>query len=107
MSMLAALAKKWHYSVVNPGTGRLVYREGNREYTFPLYEEDGELVLAGMPSSQRIYFFFNWYGHPQEFSTAAQRRILPRIQEHLREAGARVRVFERAGQAEGDFEFYP
>jgi hypothetical protein len=107
MSMLAALARKWHYSVGNPGVGRLVYREGNREYTFPLYEENGELVIAAVPSSQRIHFFFNWYGHPQEFSAAARERILPRIQKHLHETGERVRIFERCGQSEGEFEFYP
>ncbi|MDB6021488.1 MAG: hypothetical protein JWQ04_1345 [Pedosphaera sp.] len=108
MSMLAALAKKWHYSVENPGGGRLLYREGNREYTFPLYEENGVVVLVGVPSSQRIHFFFNWYWHPaQEFSAMARARILPRIEEHLRAAGARVRVFERNGRAGGDFDFYP
>src|SRR5579885_1135368 len=98
MSMLAALAKRWHYSVENPGAGRLLYREGNREYTFPIYEENGVLVLVGVPSSQRIHFFFNWHWHPeQEFSVAARERILPRIEEHLRAAGAEVRVFERGG----------
>ena len=80
-----------------------VYREGNREYTFPIYEEDGVLVLVGVPSSQRIHFFFNWYWHPQEFPAAARERILPRIEEHLRAAGARMRVFERDDDEEGGF----
>jgi hypothetical protein len=106
MSMLAAIAKRWNYSVESPGTGRLLYREGNREYTFPIYEENGVLVLVGVPSSQRIHFFFGWYWHPQDFSPAARARILPRIEEHLRAAGARVRVFEREYEGE-DFEFYP
>jgi hypothetical protein len=108
MSMLAALAKRWNYSVENPGAGRLLYREGNREYTFPIYEENGGLVLVGVPSSQRIHFFFNWYWHPQEFSRAARERILPRIVEHLRAEGARVRVFERGGDRAGEeFDFFP
>lgn len=106
MSILAALAKRWHYSVDYPGAGRVLYREGNREYTFPVYEEEGVVILVSVPSSQRIHFFFNWYWHPQEFSRAAHERILPRIVEHLGANGAEVRVFER-GQAGEEFEFYP
>ncbi len=108
MSILAALTKKWNYSVENPGAGRLVYREGNREYTFPIYEEDGELVLVDVPSSQRIYFFFNWCRHPREFPAAARDRIVSRIVEHLEAAGAAVRLFERGVDEDGEgFEFYP
>lgn len=106
MSILAALTKKWNYSVENPGAGRLVYREGNREYTFPIYEEDGVLVLVGVPSSQRIHFFFNWYWHPREFSPAAGAKILPRIAEHLRANGARVRFFTRGDGVE-ELQFHP
>jgi hypothetical protein len=106
MSLFAALAQKWHYSVENPGAGRLLYREGNREYTFPLYQDNDTLVLVGVPSAQRIHFFFNWYAQPQEFTTAARDRILPRIEKHLRATGARVRIFERERPGE-NFEFYP
>lgn len=107
MSILAALTKKWNYSVGNPGAGRLLYREGNREYTFPIYEEEGAWVLVGVPSSQRIHFFFNWYWHPREFPASARERILPRIEEYLRQAGATVRIFERSADETEDFEFYP
>ena len=107
MSIIAALTKKWSYSVENPGAGRLVYREGNHEYTFPIYGEDGVLVVVGTPSSQRVHFFFNWYPCHREFSTIARKRILPRIAEHFRMAGVRVRVFDRDGHDTGDFEFYP
>ena len=106
MSMLASLAKKWNYSVENPGAGRLLYREGNREYTFPLYEENGTLILVGVPSSQRIYFFFNWHWHPPDFAAEAQARILPRIAEFLRARGARVWVFQRS-DADGGFAYHP
>ncbi len=106
MSMLGALAKKWNYSVQSPGAGRLLYREGNREYTFPIFQENGVFILVGVPSSQRIHFFFNWYAQPQEFPPAARDRILPRIEEHLRAAGERVRIFDRE-EPGGDFIFYP
>lgn len=108
MSMLAALAKIWNYSVESPEAGRLLYREGNREYTFPLYEENGVLVLVPVPSSQRIHFFFNWYWYPaQEFPDAARARILPRIVEHLRLMEMQVRIFDRGGSTGEDFDFYP
>jgi len=109
MSMLAALARRWNYSVESPGMGRLLYREGNREYTFPIFkdEENDCLVLVDVPSSQRIHFFFNWHWHPQDFPAAARARILPRIVERLRAMGTEVRVFERAGGAGEEFEFYP
>ena len=47
MGIIGALTKKFHYSVQVPGLGRLVYREGNHEYTFPVYEEDGAVVVVG------------------------------------------------------------
>jgi len=61
MSIIAALTRKWNYSVGDPERDELVYREGNHEFTFPIYEEDGVLVLVGAPSSQRTHLFFNWY----------------------------------------------
>lgn len=104
---MSVLTRKWQCPVANPGAGRLVYREGNREYTFPFYEEDGALVLVGTPSSQRVHLFFNWYPNDREFPVAARERILPRIQEHLRACGREARLFDReAGEGE-DFEFYP
>ncbi len=107
MSLIAALRRKWDYSVENPGAGRLLYREGNHEYTFPVYEEDGVLVVAGVPSSHRVHLFFSSHAGGREFSTAAAGRILPRITEHLRLGGARVKIFDRAGDGEEKFEFYP
>ncbi len=107
MSILTALRKKWNYSVESPGAGRLVYREGNREYTFPIYEEDGVLVLVGIPSEQRIHFFFNWYWHPRDFPAPAGERILPRIAEHLRAGGVAVRVLARADGPAQELQFHP
>src|SRR5581483_8346156 len=104
MSILAALAKKWNYSVETPGAGRLVYREGNREYTFPIYQEEETWVLVGVPSFQRIHFFFNWHWQPREFSRTARNRILPRIEQHFQSAGLGLRVFERAPQEEQGLE---
>jgi hypothetical protein len=107
MSLLAVLTRNWHFSVKSPGTGRLVYREANREYTFPIYEENGAMVLVGTPSSQRTHFFFNWYPNHREFPETARRRILPRITSHLRAEGIDVRIFERDADPDTGFEFHP
>jgi hypothetical protein len=107
MSLMSVLRRNWHYSVKSPGAGRLVYREANREYTFPIYEEDGAMVLVGTPSSQRTHLFFNWYPNHRDFPDAARRRILPRIAAHLRAEGLSVRIFERETDAAASFEFYP
>ncbi|HZV33920.1 MAG TPA: hypothetical protein VFB72_05020 [Verrucomicrobiae bacterium] len=107
MNLIAALTKRWTYSVESPGPGRVLYREGNREYTFPVFEDEGEMVLVDVPSSQRIHYFFNWYRHPQEFPRLARERILARIVAHYRSQGANVRVFERQGQVGEEFDFYP
>src|SRR5205085_2179982 len=97
----------WPYSVKSPGAGRLVYREGNREYTFPVYEDNGALVVVGTPSSERVHFFFNWYPSHREFPVAARDRILPRIAAHLRAETMNVRVFDREVEDGQTFEFYP
>lgn len=103
LRILSAWSRRWYYSVENRGAGRLVYREGNHEYIFPAYEESGELVLAGIPSSQRVHLFFNWYPSRQELTEPVRERIVTQLVEHLTEAGASVRLFERAA---GGFEHY-
>ena len=107
MSLLTALREKWNYSVESPGTGRLLYYEGNREYTFPLYEEDGVLVLVDAPSRQRTHYFFSWQLHPTEYTAVTRARILPRIQDHLRSRGAQVRIHDCAADTERSLEFHP
>jgi len=80
-----------------------LYREGNHEYTFPIYEEDGTWVLVGrLPRSGSI---FSSVGIRVIVSfRGREERIVPRIAEHFRMSGARVRVFE---QDCGDFQFHP
>jgi hypothetical protein len=107
MSIISALTKKLHYSVTVPAAGRLVYREGNREYTFPVYEEQGAVVVVGTPSSERVHFFFNWYPSRRDFPLAARERILPRVEAHLRAEASSVRVFDREEEGAGGLDFYP
>ena len=106
MSIFTALTRRWNYSVERPGAGRLIYREGNQEFTFPVYEEDGCLVLVGWPSSRRIYFFFNSHQQSEEFTAAERARIIPRVETHLRASGISVKLFQRDEQEEGAFELH-
>ncbi|MEW6302946.1 MAG: hypothetical protein AB1705_05715 [Verrucomicrobiota bacterium] len=105
MSLFARLSSSRTYSVEQPEAGRVVYREGNHEYVFPVYEEDGSLVLVDVPSEQRIRFFFGWHWHPHQLPPASRARILARIAAHYAKLGASLRVFDRAG--EQTFVFYP
>jgi hypothetical protein len=95
------------YEVLLNEHGRLTYREGNHEYVFPVYEDDGGIVIAGYPSRRRIHFFFGWYWHSREFPASVSARILPRLLDHFRRSGQRVRIFD-GGDADGQsFVFYP
>ena len=95
------------YQVLMNTPGRLTYREGNHEYIFPWFEEDGEIVIAGCPSRHRIHFFFGWYTEWRDFSANASARILPRLLDHFQRNGQRVRLFER-GDLDGEsFVFHP
>ena len=107
MSIIGTLAKKLNYSVTVPSAGRLVYREGNREYTFPVYEEQGAVVVVGTPSSERVHFFFNWYPSRRDFPPAARARILPRLEAHLRAGALSVRVHDREAEGACALEFHP
>ena len=106
MSLFAALTRKWSFSVQCPGAGRIVYREGNHEYTFPIYQDGDSIVLVAAPSSQRIYYFFNWYAQPTDLAADAEARILPRIVKKLRQEGARVRILQRARPDSAEFAFH-
>lgn len=107
MNIIGAWTNKFNYTVTVPSAGRLVYREGNREYTFPVYEEEGTVVLVGTPSSERVHLLLNWHPSLRDFPEAARRKILPRVEAHLRAEGLSVRVFDRgSGEGEG-LEFYP
>jgi hypothetical protein len=93
------------YEVLTDTPGGLTYREGNHEYVFPVFEEDGEIVIVGVPTRRRIRFFFGWYGDWRNFSASAGARILPRLLEHFHRGGRQARLFER-GDAES-YVFYP
>jgi len=102
MSIIAALTKKWSYSVENPGAGGSCTAGQPRIHVSHL-RGGRDMGAGGAPSSQRVHFCFSWYPCHREFS-APRERIVPRIAEHFRMSGARVRVFE---QDCGDFQFHP
>jgi len=95
------------YEILTDAPGRLTYREGNQEYVFPVFEDDGEMVIVGFPSSQRVRFFFGWYGDWRDFSATASARILPRLLEYFLRSGTRARLFERGDADAESFVFHP
>jgi hypothetical protein len=65
-------------------SGRLIYREGNYEYIFPCYGEDGEVVIVDVPTRARLFLFFNWAPIPKNFSEKDIARIRSNLIEYFR-----------------------
>lgn len=99
--------QRFAYNVRMDAPGRLNYREGNQEYVFPVYEKDGEVVIAGLPSRRRIFFFFNWCSQSRDLPEADQQRILPRLLNFFQRRGKQARIFDRGDVAEHPFVFFP
>src|SRR6185503_7286684 len=87
--------------------GRLIYREGNSEFTFPVYESNRQWILVDAPSFKRIRLFFGWYRIPFRFSTAERNRIIPRLLHYLRSDRTPACVFDRGDDDCRSFSFYP
>jgi len=93
--MLMSFFSKRNCEIRIEASGRLEYREGNHEFVFPIYDEDGDVVIADYPSRRRIHLFFGWYSHPREFSERDRQRIVPRLLDHFARLGRRTRLHER------------
>lgn len=87
--------------------GRLIYREGNSEFTFPVYESNREWILVDAPSLKRIRLFFGWYRVPFRFTAGERSRIVPRLIEYLKSDRTPARVFDRGDADCRSFSFYP
>lgn len=96
-----------NYAVLMEGPGRLVYREGNDEFVFPVFEEDGNVIICGEPSKRRIHYFFGWYLNRKALSTSGTERILPRLIEYFRRMERVARIFDRGDPEGKSFVFYP
>ena len=101
------LWQRFAYKISMEGPGRLNYREGNREYIFPAYENGGETVIGALPSSRRLFLFFRWVPQFKEFSESDKTRILPRLLEFFRRDGKCVRIFDRGDGDSEPFLFFP
>src|SRR5688500_3840045 len=87
--------------------GRLLYREGNSEYTFPVYESNRQWILVDAPTLKRIRLFFGWYRVPFKFPENERERILPRLVQYLASDREAVRIFDLADADCRSFSFYP
>lgn len=95
-----------HCEIEIDGPGRLKYREGNREFVFPVFGDESSIVIGDHPTQQRVRYFFGWYSICCEFSETARRRILPRLLRHFEKLGRRVRVLERGHKDEESRAFH-
>jgi len=90
--------------------GVLSYREGFKEYRFPIFEEDGEIVFVASPSYQRFYLFFffgGWTHVPTLLPALERERITLRVVQHLRKIGHCVRVMRRSATEQNKYEIHP
>ena len=95
------------FSVCLDAPGRLLYREGNAEFTFPVYESNRRWILVDAPTLKRIRLFFGWYRVPFKFAEVERDRILPRLVEYLASDREAVKIFDRADTETRSFSFYP
>ncbi len=98
------------YEIDQPEAGVIAYREGSKEYQFPVFEQEGEIILVAWPTRQRIFLFFSvggWTVIPKTFSEADRQRITPRLVQHLRESGKPVQIMIPTNAREHGFEFHP
>jgi hypothetical protein len=87
--------------------GRVIYREGNSEFTFPVYESNREWILVDSPTLKRIRLFFGWYRVPFRFGAAERDRVIPRLLHYLKSDRQPARVFDRGDTDCRSFSFYP
>jgi hypothetical protein len=104
---LMRLLGRSRFSVSLDSPGRLIYREGNSEFSFPVYESNHQWILVDVPTLKRIRLFFGWYRIPFKFADAERERILPRLVQYLASDHEAVRVFDRADADCRSFSFYP
>lgn len=102
--------RKRKYKIDRPESGVLTYREGGTEFTFPIYDEDGEVVFVAWPTRQRLFLYFSsggWTRVPSLFSRRDRERITEHVVEHFEREGARFRVVTRPESDERGLQFHP
>ena len=97
--------KPFEVSTEKPGL--LIYKEGNYEYTFPSYEQDGEIVVVDFPTRRRVYLFFGWFVIPRKHLLNEREKIRARLLAHFDKAGKRVRFVSNGNKDGQPFVFNP
>jgi hypothetical protein len=90
--------KSSRFNIDTSMPGALTYREGNTEYRFPVFQENGETVFVSEPTYERLFLFFfcgGWSIVPTLLESEDRNRITARVVEYLRTNGAQVRVMSR------------
>ncbi|HEY3761539.1 MAG TPA: hypothetical protein VGN23_07310 [Verrucomicrobiae bacterium] len=99
------MAKPFEIDLKQPG--RLIYKEGNYEYVFPCFEQDGEIVVVDVPTRARLFLFFNWAPIPRNFSEKDIAKIRSNLIEYFRRVEKNARFFDTKSREEQSFAFYP
>jgi hypothetical protein len=84
-----------NFQIERPGPGVLIYREGGSEFSFPVYDEDGETVFVAWPTHMRKFLFIRfgrWIPVPSNFPKRELDRIAACILEYFKGKGEQVRV---------------
>ncbi len=92
------LGGKFEIKMEEPG--RLYYREGLHDYVFPIFEQDRQIVIVPVPSTQRFQYFFKAYFHPKRFSKSAKERIAPRLLKYFEQPNRAVKLFENLDRSD-------
>ena len=98
------------FEIKRPQPGVLSHREAGTEFTFPVYDHNGEVVVVTWPSTKRVllYFLFGgWQSVPNGFSKRDRERINGDIKEHFGAEGIRVRFIDPTAADERRLAFHP
>lgn len=95
------------YEVRIEKPGRLTYREGNYEYTFPFYEQDDGIVVVDCSTLRRVYLLFGWFKVPNKYPSTGKEEVHSRLLAYFHRMGKRVSLLNKDGEDEQPFAFHP
>lgn len=98
------IAKDILVSIEKPG--RLIYREGNYEYTFPFYQQSDEIIVVDCSTLRRVYILFGWFRVPNQYPPTGKIEVHSRLLAYFHGMGKRVSFFNKDCKDEQPFAFH-
>lgn len=99
------MSRSYEVSIEKPG--QLTYREGNYEYRFPFYEQDGETIVVDFSTRRRVYLLFGWFTVPNKYPSSGREEVHSRLIAYFHQMGKHASLFKRDGEDEQSFAFHP